>query len=444
MSDQLTKSNPPPKPFATVDVDKDEETVPMGDEARLAALEGTATNNDNDNVNASANVDFYEDDSDEDASKKTTYILEQQFENLKNLGFSENAIKKAYASGCVNEKTATQWITMQLDHPELNTPLDPAMGRIVIKKKVVLTPEQRVAKIAELKAKIAKKKEEQKHQTMMNERDAEKARIAGGKIAMEMREELQARARAQAYAEQRRQKDEEAIAKERVQLQLAIDKLVRKGKSAEEAEAIAKADLAEARRKQEEKVAALQAERRQQRAEAAEAMLGGQRPADNNNNDNASSGTAKGGTWNLAAFLGEEQVAYSSASQAGVAMKPKGDIEEVEPKDELPKPNEAGFKSLVEKMKTSNPSGCQETFSMLKTVVTNIIQTPMDQKKRYLRASNSHFKSKISSTPYALSFLKVLGFQVGWVEMEGGKKEQTVVMTTVILRRLYAALTALE
>eukprot|EP00744_Colponema_vietnamica_P017661 GILI01024847.1.p1 GENE.GILI01024847.1~~GILI01024847.1.p1 ORF type:complete len:468 (+),score=109.96 GILI01024847.1:70-1404(+) len=442
MADQTKSNLNPPLPFKAVDVDKEDDgapAAPLDDEAKLAALEGHDSNVTD---NAAANMDFYEDDSDNDSSKKTTYILEQQLENLRNLGFSENAIKKAYASGCINEKSATQWITMQLDHPELNTPLDPAFGRVVIKKKVILTPEQRVAKIAELKSKIAKKKEEQKQQTILNERAAEKSRIEGGKIAMEVREELQARARAQAYAEQRRQKDEEVIAKEKIQLQLAIDKLVRKGKSVEEAEEIAKSEFAEARRKMEEKTAALQAERRQQRAEAAEAMLTGAKT--NNDNDSASPKTG-GSTWNLSAFLGEEQVAHSQASQAAVATaKPKGSIDESELECALPRPDVAGFASIVEKMKQSNPTGSGETIAMLTTIVMNILQSPMDQKKRYLRASNSQFKTKIIGTTYALTFLRLLGFQVGWVEIEGGKKEQTVVMTTVIIRRLCAALTALE
>ena len=439
----------------TIDVDAPERPLPT-DEANLAALEAAAAGSgDNDNAHTlGAAADIYEDDSDGAEANKTVYILEAAFESLRSAGFSENAIKKAYASGCVDVKTATQWITMQLDHPELNTPLDPSMGRIVIKKKVILTPEQRIAKIAELKAKIASKKEASRREEKERERAAEKDRIAGGKLAMQLKEELQAKARAQAYAEQKREREEELVAKERIQLQLAIDKYIRRGMAPEEAEATAKAEFAEARRLREEATAAQMAERRAARAEAARGILSASSPQESA----AAAGSSTGGGWDLTAALGAEQVAYSAAggnvssSAGGAAAVRSDDIEAAEPTDALPPPTVEGFSTLIEKMRGANPTGIAATLTMLKTIVGNIMQSPLDQKKRYLKASNTHYRAKVASTPYALSFLKLLGFQVGWIEVaeEASNKhlprrqEQTVVMNTVILRRIGAALAALD
>ena len=243
-------------------------------------------------------VDFDDDDDGEYITKH--YIQGDIIDQLTALGFSENAVKKACVAGCVDVKTCQQWIELQLDHPELNTPLDPSI-KVVIKRRRVLTEAEREAKVAELKQKIAKKKIQDELTAKQNEYAAERATRQAAKEAREARELHAERARKQAYEEMKKEKERDRLAKAKIELDIAVDKLVRQGKTHDEAVVIAT-------KKRDEKTAKLLEMKRQRAQEEEEARKRAPSAGADNNNRGG------GGEWS---FLTKYQQMHSWGGAEG-------------------------------------------------------------------------------------------------------------------------------
>ena len=340
---------------------------------------------------------------------KTYYMSESLFENLKGMGFTEVAIHKSIIAGCINEDTCTQWISMHLDHPELNTPLESDV-RVLIKVKVVLTAEEKEKKIQELKDKIAATKNAESAAAIGAETAAEKSRIAQAKAMLEAKELRDEEQRKAIRYQKAKEKEADQKAKDRVQLQIAVDKLVRKGMSTEDAEKKAQIDIDEAKQK-----------RREEAEAAMKAEAASQPPP------KASAATSSSGAWDVARVLGTSPAAAAPSFE--------------EP-TELPSPTQEGFASLLSNMKESQKDSTvlANTINTLRTIIANVIGSPLDSKKRNIKMTSNVYLSKVAPTKYALSYLRLSGFDVGTLD----DNTSILVMNTVILRRLHLALSAID
>lgn len=355
-----------------------------------------------------------------DFDGETFTVAGDVFRNLCSMGFSENAIKKSIACGCINEDTCTQWLTMHVGHPDLDAP-DPTT-RLIVKEKRILTEAEREAKIQELKDKIRLAKDKETTESAEKARIAEKKRIEMGKHMLEAKEQREAQQRANAYEERRKEKEADAKAKEKVLLDLAIAKLIRQGKSPEDAARIAKEEMEE--------------KKKRQRDEAAEKM---KQLQEEHKASTSSAGAQK--EWNLAAVLGGPSVAVAGSSPQPSVSLSVSEVFEGTADPLILDPVEASFVQLVEAIRreATSPEAAGATLSTLRTILFNVLQSPLDIKKRTLKVSSSVFTTKVATSRSALRLLKLCNFTLT-VDGEG---QQFVVLHSVILRILHRAMKAM-
>ena len=344
---------------------------------------------------------------------ETFTIPQLLMQTLLGMGFSENAIKKSIAAGCINEDTCVQWISMHAGHPELDTPLGPDV-RVIVKQKVVLTEEERLAKVAEMKEKIRLTKEREEKEAKENQLKAEKTRIQMGKSVHEAKEQREAQQRANAFAEMKKEKEADARAREKALLHLAIDKLVRQGMPLDQATAKATQD---------------QEEKKQRLKEESQAKLSElQNPQKHREATSQSSSTGKS-EWNLAAVLGDATQPSSAATSSELTRA------------DAPAATAESFTALVGEMRRScDAVKAADCISTLRLIVTNIVQSPLDLQKRSLKTTTNVFSKKIAPVSGAVTFLRACGFDVA-VDSNG---QQMLLMNSLVMRVLYRALSALD
>lgn len=343
------------------------------------------------------------------------------FSNLIEMGFSETAIKKSIIAGCINETTCSEWIGMHVGHPELEIPIDESLVRVVVKTSVVLSDEERAAKVEELKEKIRLQKLAEAESERKREIENEKRRIEMGRLALEQKELREAQMRAQAFEERRKEKEADAIAREKAQLSVAIDRLVRQGKSEDEARQIAREELEEKKKRQREEAAE---KIKQLKGQADEAPTAGS--------------TATAAEWNLAALVGS---AGDSKPQRGSADK----VLEIFSEPHIPgaAPTRELFQSFCDGILTelsASPTTAPAVFTMLRTIIANVVDQPFDMKKRTLKVSSTAFSTKVAVSSSALRFLRACRFELV-TDAEG--QQNFIVMNTAVMRTLYRALEAL-
>jgi hypothetical protein len=343
---------------------------------------------------------------------ETFTISQALMQTLLGMGFSENAIKKSIAAGCVNEDTCVQWISMHAGHPELDTPLA-ADVRVIVKQKVILTEEQRAAKAAELKEKIRLTKEKEEKAAKEAQLKAELARIQTGKLMLEAKEQREAQQRANVFADMKKEKEADARAREKALLHVAIDKLVRQGMSLEQATAKATQEQEEKKQRLKEETAAKLAELQKQKQGPAAQLSEGARKSE----------------WNLAAVVGGGQQLPPAAFHDELC---RSSVEE---------PTAVALAAQVALIRGCPDAGkSAECISTLSVIVRNIIQSPLDLQKRSLKATNTVFLKKIAVVPGAVTFLRICGFSVA-ADASG---QQLLIMNSLVMRVLYRALAALD
>ncbi|RNF23015.1 putative ubiquitin regulatory protein (ISS) [Trypanosoma conorhini] len=321
------------------------------------------------------------------------YISQKLFEELQGKGFSDNAIKKSIVAGCVDAGTCTQWITMHEGHPELDTPLEEGV-EVVVKAKRVLTEAERERKVQELREKAKAKVEEEKRAAAEKERE----RIAMGRKAMETREMLEKLRREADLAEVRKQKEADLIARRRVKVQLLADKYARQGKTMEEALRIAESEVEEAVHK-----------RRQETAQVESKELASVRDDVPN--------TA---SWNIGRLLAQ------TTPLADVFDRP------LDPPSSLPR--------LVDEVRNYEDAAvARQCLAVLRTILTNIRESPFDTTKRSLKTTSSVFRTKIGPLPSAIQLLRTCGFQLA-TDANGN---ESMVSTTVVIRVIERAIALL-
>lgn len=338
-------------------------------------------------------------------SDRNTYTISQAlFDALLARGFSENAIKKSIVAGCVDEATCTQWVQMHEGHPELDTPLEPGV-EVVVKAKRVLTEAEREAKVRELQERIRQKKEEEKAELQRKERD----RLEMMRKVAQMKNEMEDVRRKMDVEEARREKAADLEARRRVKIQIAADRLQRKGLSKDEAYAAAEREFEEA------------AERG--RAEAAEklAKLQAASAPTHTPATSTAGAAAAAGSWDL------------SAITAAASAEAKLD-------DLFAQPTPANAEVLVADIQQHTPAAqAEECVRTLRLILGNIVADPFDMKKRTLRVSTKVFREAVLPIEAATQLLHWCGFDLS-TDANGG---HTICLSTVVMRKLRHALTLL-
>eukprot|EP00796_Vickermania_ingenoplastis_P004911 gene4911-3523_t len=307
----------------------------------------------------------------DDDSAQTYTISEQLFNTLVAKEFSENAIKKSIVAGCVDESTCTQWITMHAGHPELDTPLE--AGVVVnVKAKRFLTEEERAAKVAELKQKA----KEMKAQKAEEEHKKELERIKFAREAAEAERRRKEYLKEKELRDLERAKAEDAVAKQKIQLQLRIDRLMRGGKEAKEARAIAEAEM----KKEAVEAAAKEAQRLEARAAAARAI--GEQIA-KSINTNQHTPPVLGGAMVVDQVFDEAEIDLSQAT------------------------------AMVATMKEDGSPTCSAALELLKSILLKIVEDPLEKKKRMLSVNSPAFNNKLAPVSDTVRILRYCNFEKG-------------------------------
>ncbi len=322
------------------------------------------------------------------------------YRTLRGMGFSDVAVKKSIVCGCIDEGTCLQWLEMHLGVAELEDPLEPHVY-VKVKEKRVLTEEERAAKVAELKAKIAAKKATDAQESQARDISAEKTRMQTARDARQVKEARDKREREQAYAERRREKDEDRAAKARIELELAVDRYVRKGMAPEEARKTALADREEkaeaARVEREKRLAEMEAQRREDEERAAKASASG------------------GGAWSLAHLVvGNAEEDATPAAENAVTDFDRSVV--------LPPPTADGFRSLLATAEAELVAGAPNdpgpalakldaAKETLRKILGNLRDQPLVPRVRTIKTTSATFLQRLVPVPRACAFLRLVGFQ---------------------------------
>ena len=385
-------------------------------------------------------------DDDDDEVTERYFIEEDVYNQLLATGFSENAIKKSFAFGCVDAKTSQQWIEMQLDDPELNTPLPPHI-RVKVRVKRILTEAEREAKVAELKQRIVERKAREAEEAKKRETDETKKRMQEGKAALESKAQREALQRKLDYEQRRKEKEADRAIKEKLQRDLAVDKYVRGGMDAAEARIKVEKDFEEKRKELEaEKQRRLEANRKaREEEEARKAAAGGQeeKPADS-------------GGWNLARLVGPsesemaEMAQQGGPSAAGGGPSPPSVVVDFD-RDEavVPWPTEEDFKTILTRSaQTVAADDPRSTGSrgILRKVLQAILDNPAERKLRTLKITSATFTSKINPMPLACLYLRQAGFQeaASLPELEAAGANDQLTMYVCSMPKVRTAVAALD
>ncbi|KAG5489894.1 hypothetical protein JKF63_00011 [Porcisia hertigi] len=328
-----------------------------------------------------------------------TYTISQTvFDALTARGFSENAIKKSIVAGCINEATCTQWIQMHKEHPELDTALEDGV-EVIIKAKRVLTEAEREAKVRELQERVRRKKDEEKMELQRKERE----RLEMGRQMARMKNEMDDVRRKMNVEEARREKAADLEARRRIKIQIAADRLERKGHSKDEALALATKEFEEAAEQE-------RTESASKLAKLQEMQLPGQTAT-----------SLSDTTWSLSAITAD------SSNENKLVGLLEGDV---------PVSAEVLIGNMRKRIPFKQTNECVRT---LRLILSNILADPFDTKKRTLRASTKVFRETIIPVDEAVQLLRWCGFDLS----TDAANNQTLCLSTVIVRRLSQALALL-
>jgi len=186
-----------------------------------------------------------------DGSRKINGVLYKQ---LLDMEFAPSRVKHCLLYGCTTVESAVGWLSERMDDASLD--VEPE-GNVIIDEtpvKAPLTEEEKAQKVAEMKARLAEKKAQKAEEDRLTAIEKEKERIANQRMMAEQRALAEEQKRKNAYEQMRREKEADKKAREKVQVEMAVDKAVRKGEDPHKARADA---LAEIQRKNEEAEARL-------------------------------------------------------------------------------------------------------------------------------------------------------------------------------------------
>jgi hypothetical protein len=252
----------------------------------------------------------------------------------------------------------------------------------------------------------------------------------------EAAEEREKKLRMEAYEEMRKQKLLDAQAKEKVQLQIAIDKKVRQGMDPEVARAVALKEFEAKKAQLEEEKKKLAIEREKERQEEE------RRKAENQN-----AGSSGGGTWDLSKLIldadaPEPTAAAPTRSGAPTAtLAGRGPASDPDLSTIIATPTVDQFQYIIAQLlgKCSDANLAFQSLATIKTICANIAKSPLDIKFRTLKRTTTVFQTKIAPVPHALEFLFTLGFR----SEKGEDGVDCICLRGLLLYRIHNALAAL-
>lgn len=150
-------------------------------------------------------------------------VNEDLLTQLKEMGFDDLRSRKALlATDNQGLELAINWLGDHQDDPDIDEPIKFVdMSKAAPK---ALTPEEKAAKVAELKAKIAQKRAEREETEKLTERENELKRRTTGQGMLEAREEIEAIQRKIAAEKMKKDKEDAKRERERLRKQLEMDK----------------------------------------------------------------------------------------------------------------------------------------------------------------------------------------------------------------------------
>ncbi|CEG43169.1 thioredoxin 1 [Plasmopara halstedii] len=155
-------------------------------------------------------------------------VNEDLLTQLKEMGFNDLHCQKALlATDNQGLEVAINWLGDHQDDEDINEPIKfvdmSEMTRAV-------TPEEKAAKVEELKARIAKKRAEREEQEKVDQRVNELKRRTEGQGLLEAREEIEAIQRKVAAEKMKKDKEDAKRERERLRKQLEMDKRERQAR----------------------------------------------------------------------------------------------------------------------------------------------------------------------------------------------------------------------
>ncbi|DAZ96755.1 TPA: hypothetical protein N0F65_012332 [Lagenidium giganteum] len=156
-------------------------------------------------------------------------VNEDFLSQLKDMGFSDIRSRKALlATDSQGLELAIHWISEHQEDPDIDAPIK--FVDLAAHSKTPLTPEEKAAKVAELKARIEEKRRQRAEQEKIDSVQSELKRRAMGAEMQAQREEYEAMQRRLEAEKRKREKEESQRERERLRRQIELDKLERKAR----------------------------------------------------------------------------------------------------------------------------------------------------------------------------------------------------------------------
>ncbi|KAG6594112.1 thioredoxin 1 [Phytophthora cinnamomi] len=151
-------------------------------------------------------------------------VNEELLTQLKEMGFDDLRSRKALlATDNQGLEVAINWLGDHQDDADIDDPIK-FVDLSTTAPKRELTPEEKAAKVEELKARIAKKRAEREEQEKVDQRANELKRRTEGQGMQEAREEIEAIQRKIAAEKMKKDKEDAKRERERLRKQLEMDK----------------------------------------------------------------------------------------------------------------------------------------------------------------------------------------------------------------------------
>lgn len=353
-----------------------------------------------------------EDDEDEEGMVPVP-VDEGILAELAAMGFSDTVGRKGIVHGKTLEG-ALEWITVHQDEPDVNQPYLVRKGDADEERaklnKPPLTEEEKAAKLAELKAKVERRRAQKQEEEKKAQLQREKERREHGQKAIEVAEERQRMLRKREIERAKKEKEDEAKERARLKAEIARDK-----------------------------------ELRRQHGGVLPSVLGveGYNPSivSTASGAGAASGGAAGSSSSAAATpplppppttttvtsssLTAESILVSESSEGITAAR----LEKID-----------GLITTIARHRVGGDGG--HALKLLNTFVSNVVNNPTEPKFRSINAESNAFKNKLVPLAGTVALLKSVGFLKSTAEEKYIMQEAPLSLLKIVAVKLQQALQA--
>jgi hypothetical protein len=316
------------------------------------------------------------------------------FTQVCEFGFSAARVKHALLAGCTTVESAVSWLTAPDKMDDASLDVEPDNVEIDnTPPKAPMTEAERLQKVEEMKQRLHEKKLQKAAEDQAAAIAKDKERIANQKALAESRVLAEEHKRKLAYEQMKREKEADRKAKEKILIELAVDKAIKQGQDAVKARADIVAEF----------------ERKHREAEEAKRDAYLKQPEVQQTQSSVSATDWKLGVSNE------------------VATVPLSDNVAIAQRVPLPTPSKESFSDIAKTIPLEKRDG-------IKSILRNILQSPLDGKIRKLKIHNGAVGRAIP-TPECVNYLRLSGFKLEGDELR---------MNSVIMRRVVLAVGGLE